>query len=99
MRVFLAEVLERHGYHVLAAEHQSAALAMARRLRRPFDLVITDVVMPGGTGPELARALETVRPGVPVLYISGYADARPRTEGTLPKATHFLQKPFSPAIS
>jgi len=94
VRVFLAEVLERHGYEVLAAEHQSAALAMAEASTAPIHLVITDVVMPGGTGPELARALETVRPGVPVLYISGYADAVLAQEGTLPKATHFLQKPF-----
>jgi DNA-binding NtrC family response regulator len=94
VRVFLAEVLERHGYEVLAAEHQTAALALVEASTAPIHLVITDVVMPGGTGPELARALETMRPGVPVLYISGYADPVLAHEGTLPKATHFLQKPF-----
>jgi len=94
VRVFLTEVLERHGYEVMPAEHQNAALAMVEATNGPIHLVITDVVMPGGTGPELARALEAMRPGVPVLYISGYADAVLAQEGTLPKATHFLQKPF-----
>ena len=57
-----------------------------------IDLVIADVVMPGGTGPELVRALAVVRPGVPALYISGYADAvlaQERSQGQ-----PFLQKPF-----
>ncbi len=95
VRVFLAQVLERHGYRVIAAEHQTAALARAREHNEPIHLVITDVVMPGGTGPELARAFEMVCPGVPVLYISGYADGVLAQHGTLPKAGHFLQKPFS----
>ena len=97
VRVFLAQVLERHGYRVIAAEHQTAAMDLVREHNEPIHLVITDVVMPGGTGPELARAFELVCPGVPVLYISGYADAVLAQQGTLPKAGYFLQKPFSAA--
>jgi CheY-like chemotaxis protein len=95
VRAFLSQVLERQGYRVLAAEHQAAALALSEAYIDPIHLVITDVVMPGGTGPELVRALSELRPGTPALYISGYADAVLATEGTFPKASHFLQKPFS----
>ena len=62
----------------------------------PIDLIITDVIMPGGTGPELVQALEAIMPGVPALYISGFADPVLGQHG-FPKASHFLQKPFSAA--
>jgi len=94
VRTLLQDTLERHGYHVIAAEHQAAALALVMARVDPIDLVITDVVMPGGTGPELVRALETIMPGVPTLYISGFADPVLGAHG-FPKASHFLQKPFS----
>ena len=94
VRTLLQDTLERHGYHVIAAEHQAAALALVRARVDPIDLVITDVVMPGGTGPELVQALEAIMPGVPTLYISGFADPVLGQHG-FPKASHFLQKPFS----
>jgi PAS domain S-box-containing protein len=95
VREFLAQTLERHGYHVLSADNQTAALALAQAHLEPIDLVVTDVVMPGGTGPELVRALEQLRPGIPALFISGYADGVLSRERTFPKASHFLQKPFA----
>ena len=97
VRSFLTQVLERQGYRVIAAEHQAAALALAQAYIAPIDLIITDVVMPGGTGPELVKALAEGRPGLPALFISGYADAvlTRQGPGTFPKASHFLQKPFS----
>jgi len=94
VRTLLQDTLERHGYHVIAAEHQAAALALVMARVDPIDLVITDVVMPGGTGPELVQALEAIMPGVPTLYISGFADPVLGQHG-FPKASHFLQKPFS----
>jgi PAS domain S-box-containing protein len=94
VRAFLTQVLERQGYRVLAAEHPTAALALAKAHRAQIDLVITDVVLPGGTGPELVRALGQFRPGIPALFISGYAEAL-TAQGALAKASHFLQKPFS----
>jgi PAS domain S-box-containing protein len=95
VRAFLKELLEKHGYRVLQAEHQAAALARVQAHADPIHLIITDVVMPGGTGPELVRALAQLRPGVPALYISGYADAVLQQEAAPPKASEFLQKPFS----
>jgi len=95
VRSFLTRLLERNGYRVLAAEHPVAALTLVETFPDPIDLVITDVVMPGGNGPELVRALAAKRPGLPALYISGYADAVLTRHGTSPKASHFLQKPFS----
>ena len=97
VRSFLVDALQQHGYRVLAAEHQAAALSLVHAHTGAIDLVIADVVMPGGTGPELVRALAVVRPGVPTLYISGYADAVLAQEGSFPKASHFLQKPFTAA--
>jgi CheY-like chemotaxis protein len=95
VRSFLKELLEKHGYRVIEAEHQASALTRVQTYADPIHLIITDVVMPGGTGPELVRALAQVRPGVPALYISGYADAVLQQEGATPKASEFLQKPFS----
>jgi DNA-binding NtrC family response regulator len=95
VRAFLTRVLERHGYRVIAAEHQAAALSLVHAHSAMIDLVIADIVMPGGTGPELVRALHEVQPGVPALYISGYADAVIAQQATSPKARHFLQKPFT----
>ncbi len=95
MRRFLAKVLERSGYRLIVAARPDLALAMAQTAEEPIHLVIADVMLPGGTGPELVKALEHVRPGLPVLYISGYADPALAHDGPLPKASHYLQKPFS----
>jgi PAS domain S-box-containing protein len=95
VRQYLTQVLEQQGYRVIAAENQDAALARVQAHVEPIHLVVTDVIMPGGTGPELVRALDQVRPGLPALYISGYADVVLSRQATVPKAGHFLQKPFS----
>jgi len=57
--------------------------------------VITDIVLPGGTGLDLVQSLVAIRPAVPALYISGYADGVLSHEGTISKASNFLQKPFT----
>jgi len=98
VRLFLVRTLERHGYRVLSAEHPAAALAIAEAQTDAIHLVITDVVLPGLVGPEFVSALADLRgdqPPLPVLYISGYADGSPVWRGQVPKASHFLQKPFS----
>jgi len=57
--------------------------------------LVTDVVMPGVPGPELAGRLAAVRPGLKVLYLSGYADDAVFGHGILEPGSHFLQRPFS----
>jgi len=97
VRTYLTRLLESQGYCVIAAEHQADALNVAQATADPIHLVITDVLMPGGTGPELVRALDQIRPGVPALYISGYADDALTSPGTFVQDSHFLQKPFTAA--
>jgi PAS domain S-box-containing protein len=94
---FLRRALDRQGYRVLVAEHPTAALALARAYPDRIDLVITDVVLPGMTGVDFVREFASIQSAVPTLYISGYADAVLAREGTRPKASQFLQKPFSAA--
>ncbi len=92
VRQLVRETLEARGYRVLEAANGNAALALAAAHSDPIHLVITDVVMPGLSGHELAQKLLAARPGLKVLYLSGYAqDAFPATESH--KA--FLQKPFT----
>jgi PAS domain S-box-containing protein len=98
VRTFLVRTLERHGYRVLPAEHPAVALAIAQAHSDLIHLVITDVVLPGIVGPEFVKTLADLRgdkPPLPVLYISGYADGSPVWQGEVPRASHFLQKPFS----
>ena len=97
VRSFLRDSLERHGYRVLIADQPAVARSLAETFTDRIDLLIVDVVLPGTTGTEFARELADVRPGLPVLYISGYADAVLARQGTRPKASNFLQKPFSAA--
>lgn len=97
VRTFVAGALERFGYQVIVARSMTEALALVDAHPDPIDLLVTDVVMPAGTGPELARAVAARRPAAPVLYISGYADTVLSREATVPKASQFLQKPFTAA--
>ncbi len=76
VRAFVREVLEARGYHILEAGHPEQALELARSHRGPIDLLVTDVVMPGMSGRALAEHLELERPGLPILYTSGYTSGR-----------------------
>jgi two-component system, cell cycle sensor histidine kinase and response regulator CckA len=92
VRQLVRETLESRGYRVLEAANGADALAVASGHQDNLHLVITDVVMPGLSGHELAQQLLSARPGIKVLYLSGYAqDAFPPAEAH--KA--FLQKPFT----
>jgi CheY-like chemotaxis protein len=84
-------ILGRLGYRVLAAGDAATGLDLLSGASRRVDLLVTDVVMPGMSGPELAARARDVRPDLPVLFVSGYPD-RPEAEGQGP----LLAKPFTP---
>ena len=91
LRALNGRVLEARGYRVLTASNAAEALLLAERQPGPPDLLVTDVVMPGASGRELARRLRDRHPGLKVLYVSGYAeDSRVEDDAS------FLQKPFTP---
>jgi PAS domain S-box-containing protein len=96
VRSLTRRVLTRHGYTVLEARDGSEALELARVQAGRIDLVISDVVMPGRSGPAAAAEISRIAGGAPVLYMSGYTDDDILRRGIRTADTHFLQKPFSP---
>ncbi|MFO0667555.1 MAG: PAS domain-containing protein [Polyangiaceae bacterium] len=88
--------LRRVGYIVLEASSGEAALETCRTHAFPIHLLITDVVMPTMNGRELAQRVADVRPGLPVLFVSGYANATTHKHGVIEGNASFLQKPFTP---
>jgi PAS domain S-box-containing protein len=87
-------MLESAGYRVVAASGPDAALEVEAQLTEGFDLLVTDVVMAGMSGKALARVLNERRPGLAVLYISGYTENAIVHHGVVDEGTHFLAKPF-----
>ncbi len=96
VRRFATAILARRGYQVLAAADGAAALAIAENRQRRIDLLLTDVMMPGMNGPEVAKHLLRSRPELRVLYVSGYADDTVRPEDLSSGGAMFLAKPYSP---
>lgn len=94
VRKLVCAVLEKQGYHVLCAERGSEALAMCADHHGPIRLLITDVIMPEQSGPELARRILAQRPEAHVLFISGYSDVEIHT--ALDTELDLLPKPFTP---
>ncbi len=92
----IRKVLIHHGYDVMVAAHPNDALALAADRGRAIDLLITDMVMPGMGGRELAEKIEAGRPGLKVLFISGYTDTSFIYDRADEPGRAFLQKPFSP---
>jgi PAS domain S-box-containing protein len=95
VRHLVAEILETSGYTVMQAGDGPSALELLRRHAGKLDLLVTDVVMPGMSGPEVAQAVTSMRPGTEVLYTSGYTDSAIGHHGVLEPGIAFLQKPFS----
>src|SRR5258705_481514 len=95
LRKLAQAFLEAGGFRVLSAENGEAALEVARRSGGAFDLLLTDVVMPGMNGRVLAEQLLPRQPGMKVLYMSGYTDSFIAGHGVLDPQTHLLHKPFT----
>jgi two-component system, cell cycle sensor histidine kinase and response regulator CckA len=95
VRQLVAEILELSGYTVLQAGDGPSALELLRRHRGDVELLVTDVVMPGMSGPEVAQAVTSMSTGTQVLYTSGYTDSAIGHHGVLEPDVAFLQKPFS----
>jgi CheY-like chemotaxis protein len=98
VRNLTRRLLEAGGYTVLQASSAEQALEVEQRHSGRLDMLLTDVVMPGLSGPELARALFVSRPQMRVLYVSGYPDEAMASQGILEPDASFLQKPFTPEI-
>jgi DNA-binding NtrC family response regulator len=95
VRKLALRVLERQGYKVLAARQGAEALLMCKQHKGPIHLMLTDVVMPGMNGHELAKRLESLHPEMKVLYMSGYTDDAIVHHGVLGKGMNYIQKPFT----
>ena len=98
VRGLVQEALRLSGYEVLVARHGIEALVTGAKHLGPIHLLLTDVAMPQMSGPEVAEKLTGVRPGVKVLYMSGYPDHPVFEQGGFKRDTAFLQKPFTPNV-
>ena len=94
VRRFVARVLQGGGYETLLAEDGPAAIAVAEK-EGPFDIVVTDLMMPQMNGDELARRLRQIDPGLKVLYLTGFSDKLFKEKVTLWEDEAFLDKPCS----
>jgi two-component system cell cycle sensor histidine kinase/response regulator CckA len=94
VRRLLERMLSPRGYTVLTASHPHDALVLATEHER-IDVVVTDVVMPQISGPELVERLDAIHPQLRVLFLSGYPIEVIRDRGNLPLGSAFLEKPFN----
>ena len=95
VRTLVRQVLTWHGYRVLEARNGEEAIKIIER-NEPIDLLLTDVIMPGMNAIELVKLVETKRPKLKVIYMSGYTDHAIVRNGLLAGDVPFLQKPFAP---
>jgi two-component system, cell cycle sensor histidine kinase and response regulator CckA len=92
----MRRTLEEAGYGVLEAGGAVEALDILTRTAGKISLLLTDVVMPGTSGRELAARVADLVPGIPVLFTSGYTDGEIERRGLLEPGAAFLQKPLTP---
>jgi CheY-like chemotaxis protein len=97
VRTLATRILETEGYRVQAASSGAEALELWRQQAGAFDVLLTDLVMPGGiSGGQLAERLRTDKPGLRVIYMSGYPGDTASRGLALHEGVNFLQKPFDP---
>jgi DNA-binding response OmpR family regulator len=96
VRNIAREALEMNGYKVIEAADGHEALSLSGPYPETIDLLLTDIVMPGMSGRELAKRLGLSRPKTKVLFMSGYTDDAIVHHGFLEAGATFLEKPFAP---
>ncbi len=96
VRRLARRILNGLGYRVLVADNAQEALRLLGQRSGPLDLLLTDVVMPGMSGPELAELVAAEQPGLKVIFMSGYTTESMEQHGVLESGRAFLQKPFTP---
>jgi two-component system, cell cycle sensor histidine kinase and response regulator CckA len=92
------QILQNHSYTVLEARDGDEALRVSAGWQQPIHLMLTDVIMPQTNGHQLADRLLPERPGMKVLFMSGYTDDAGVRHSVTETARPFLQKPFTPAV-
>jgi CheY-like chemotaxis protein len=95
VRAVVTTILGRQGYQLLVARTGEEALLLCEQHNGPIDLLLTDVVMPHMSGPELAKRVSEIRPATKVLYMSGYTDDSIVRHGVLTGVMSFVQKPIT----
>jgi two-component system, cell cycle sensor histidine kinase and response regulator CckA len=96
LREMATEYLESVGYTVIQAASGKQALQLAQQSRAPIHLLLTDVVMPEMSGPELAAQITSICPAIKLIYTSGYTDDAIARQGILDPTVTFIQKPYRP---
>jgi PAS domain S-box-containing protein len=97
VRKMMTRALQEAGYTVLQAGDAAEAIEIVTRTTGKISLLLTDVVMPGKNGRELAKQVQDLSPGIPVLFTSGYTDGEIERRGLLEPGAAFIQKPLTPA--
>jgi PAS domain S-box-containing protein len=95
VRTLMERAFQRRGFKVLSAASAEDALPVFREYVGHIDLLVTDIILPGKGGRELADTLTAMRPGLPVLYVSGYTESQVEHAALLAEGTAFLPKPFT----
>jgi PAS domain S-box-containing protein len=96
VRGLVCQILKNKGYRVLEASNGEEGLLVCRQQSSPIHIMVTDVVMPGMNGRDLANRVASIRPAMKVLFMSGYSEDAVVSDGLLDRGLSFIQKPFTP---